>query len=89
MRQCVEARVPPAALQNQGDPFWRQTRASEGFLDLVFEDFFRRLDLPNLMRKTDYHRLAALVPRTAIDPEVLEVLDKIAAIAARARPTGD
>ncbi|MBM4061127.1 MAG: AAA family ATPase [Planctomycetes bacterium] len=88
MRRCVEARVPPAALRQPGDRFWRDTRASDGLLDPVFAEFFTQLGLPNLMRKTDYHRLARLVPARAIDPEVVQVLDAIAAVAERARPVG-
>ena len=86
MREAVHARIPPAALQNRADPWWSKTRASEEFLDLVFQDFFAKLGLPNLMRKTDYHRLASLVPRTMIDDEVVQVLDGIAAVAERANP---
>jgi predicted transcriptional regulator len=37
------------------------------------------------MRKTDYHTLAPLVARTDLDPEVVEKLDAIAGVAARAR----
>ena len=88
MRRCAEGRIPPVALRDRADSFWRQVRASEGFLDLVFDEFFRAVNLPNLMRKTDYHRLASLVPASAIDAEVLGVLDRIASVAARAVPAG-
>ena len=36
------------------------------------------------MRKSDYHELAALVPRDQIDKEVVEVLDAILETANRA-----
>jgi len=88
MRRCAAGRIPPVALQDRADSFWRQVRASEGFLDLVFDEFFRAVNLPNLMRKTDYHRLASLVPASAIDAEVVGVLDRIASVAARAVPAG-
>jgi hypothetical protein len=52
------------------------------------ENFFEELDLPNLMRKSDYHRLADLVPKELIDPEVSLVLDKIVEVASSARPAG-
>jgi hypothetical protein len=86
MRDSILARIPPPAFTNHEDPFWLQIRASEGFLDLVFQEFFSRLNLPNLMRKTDYHQLAALVRKADIDAEVIAVLDQIAAAAARAHP---
>ncbi|MFN7590827.1 MAG: AAA family ATPase [Planctomycetota bacterium] len=88
MRRCVEGRVPPKALGDRSDPFWLQVRASGDFMDLVFDEFFRAVRLPNLMRKTDYHRLAALVPAASIDPEVVAVLDRIASVAGRAKPVG-
>jgi len=37
------------------------------YLPHLFENFFRGLDLPNLMRKTDYHALARFVPAELID----------------------
>lgn len=40
------------------------------------------------MRKTDYHRLAALLPGDKIDPEIKYKLDSIAATADRARING-
>lgn len=51
--------------------------------------FLTELGLPNLMRKSDYHRLAALVPREGVAPEVTEVLDAIVEVAGRARPLRD
>jgi hypothetical protein len=63
-------------------------KASDDFLDPVFESFFAALELPNLMRKSDYHRLADLVPEELIDPEVSLVLDQVVAVASSARPAG-
>ncbi|MFM7733326.1 MAG: ATP-dependent nuclease [Cyanobium sp.] len=88
MRRCVEERVPPVALRNPGDRWWHTVKASDEFLDPVFETFFLELALPNLMRKTDYHRLADLVPIDLIDPEVSLVLDQVVAVASSARPAG-
>ena len=88
MHRCVEERVPPVALRNPADRWWDTVKASDDFLDLVFESFFEELGLPNLMRKSDYHRLADLVPAEAIDPEVTVVLDKIVEVALSANPAG-
>jgi hypothetical protein len=86
MSECVSDRLPPAARRDHNDVWWHTVKASDDFLDVVFEDFFKRVDLPNLMRKTDYHRLAELVPAELIDREVEHVLDRIVAVAAAARP---
>ncbi|MBM4395016.1 MAG: AAA family ATPase, partial [Deltaproteobacteria bacterium] len=86
MNRIARERIPPAAFRDRGDRWWSSVKASDDFLDPVFEEFFKELGLPNLMRKSDYHRLAGLVPAAEIAPEVAEVLDAIAAQAARARP---
>lgn len=89
MEETVRRLVPPIALENPNDRWWHETKASDAFLDRVFETYFQRLGLPNLMRKTDYHELAALVPADLIDPEVGEKLDAIADTATRAQPVRD
>ncbi|MEL7060376.1 MAG: AAA family ATPase [Acidobacteriota bacterium] len=89
MEACIEERVPPAALRDRDDPWWRTVKATDDFLDLVFDAFFERLELANWMRKTDYHTLAPLVPEALIDPEVEEKLDAIVAVARSARPLSD
>ena len=70
----------------KGSPWDAGTKVSDDFLDPLFQDFFKSLELPNLMRKTDYHTLAPYVPREAIDSEVSEVLDRIVAVQRRAAP---
>ncbi len=81
MRACVEERIPPVALRDPSDRWWSTVKASDELLDPVFERFFERVGLGNRMRKTNYHRLAALVPRDRVDPEIRQVLDAIAATA--------
>jgi ABC-type branched-subunit amino acid transport system ATPase component len=89
MRQCIEDLVPRVALRDLNDPWWRDTKATDEFLDRLFEMYFRRLGLANLMRKTDYHVLARLVPPEQIDPEIIEKLDLIVQVASRANPTNE
>jgi hypothetical protein len=67
-------------------PWSADIKASDDFLDPVFERYFRKLSLPNLMRKTDYHVLAGLVAQEIIDAEVGEKLDAIVHVAGQARP---
>ena len=86
MRQCVGDLVPPLALRDRGDPWWTTTKASDDFLDRLFAAYFDKLGLPNLMRKSDYHELARLVPKDLIDAEVREKLDAIVDAAGKAKP---
>jgi hypothetical protein len=64
-------------------------KASDEYLEPVFAAFFRRLELPNLMNKSDYHQLAGFVPLDGIDPEVIAALDAIADAAAAALPRNE
>jgi len=86
MRECIEDFVPRAAQRDLTDRWWIDTKASDEFLDRLFEAFFTKLGLPNLVSKTHYHRLARCVPLEQIDPEIGAVLDAIAKIANRATP---
>ncbi len=81
MEERIRDLVPPVALRNPDDRWWREVKASDDFLDRVFESYFAELGLPNLMRKTDYHQLARLVPPELIADEVKEKLDVIAQVA--------
>jgi len=67
-------------------PWSDDTKASDEFLDRLFELFFESLELPNLLRKSDYHQLAAFVEPQDLDPEVSEVLDAIVQTAQDAAP---
>lgn len=89
MEQIVADLVPPAAMRDSSDPWWHRMKATGDFLDRVFAAYFQKLGLPNIMRKTDYHVLATLVPANMIDPEVTAKLDAIAEVAVAARPARD
>lgn len=67
-------------------PWGPDIKASDDFLDRVFKRFYDTLNLPNLMTKTDYHRLAACLPRDLIDGKFVEKLDAVVDVAQRARP---
>jgi energy-coupling factor transporter ATP-binding protein EcfA2 len=86
MRECIEDFVPRAAQRDLTDRWWSDTKASDDFLDRLFEAFFTKLGLPNLMNKTHYHRLARCVPLEQVDPEIGLVLDAIVSVANRATP---
>jgi len=87
MDECIRDLVPPLAMRNLGDSWWVDTKASTDFLDRLFEMFFKRLKLPNLLLKTNYHVLAKYVGGDQIDPEISEKLDLILGVAKKARST--
>jgi hypothetical protein len=88
MRECIQEVT--AALQTLGrpSPWSDDVKASDDFLNPLFDRYFRMLALPNLLQKTDYHVLASLVPADKLDPEVTEKLDGILSVAKRAKPKG-
>jgi len=71
------------------EPWSPKTKVTGDFLDPLFEKYFEGLKLPNLLRKSDYHLLARLVPKDKIDPEVAEKLDAIVEVASQAKPRRD
>ncbi len=89
MRSLVADLVPPVALRDQKHEWWSKTKVTDGFLDPLFVEYFKKLELPNLMLKRDYHQLARFLKPESIDPEVKEKLDAILAVAEQARPRTD
>lgn len=89
MRECITEVTAALATLSRPSPWSDDIKASDEFLKPVFERFFKKLGLPNLLRKTDYHVLAGLVPRDRLAPEVTAKLDAILAVAKKARPNGE
>ena len=86
MQECIDEIAPPIALKNRDDEWWRNVKASDEFLDRVFQLYFEKLALPNLLRKSDYHQLARFVSSALLDAEVTEKLDGILEVARTAQP---
>jgi hypothetical protein len=86
MHDIITDLVPPIALRDPDNSWWVSVKATDGFLDPLFDRFFRELNLDNLMRKTDYHVLAQYLAQKDIHPEIVEKLDAILQVAQAARP---
>ncbi len=86
MEECIADWVPRPVLHDLDNKWWRTTKVTDDFLDLVFEAFFKKLNLPNLMRKTDYHRLARFLPKKEFDPEISTVLDMLVVVKQQSKP---
>jgi hypothetical protein len=84
MEQAI-AEVEQAS-QILGRDIWSpDTKATDEALDPIFRRYFARLNMSVLFRKADYHSLTHHVPRSLIDPEVIEKLDAIVGIAGHAK----
>jgi ABC-type transport system involved in cytochrome c biogenesis ATPase subunit len=86
MREAIAEVSVALKTLGKPDPWSPDIKASDDFLAPLFKKYFEKLVLPNLMPKTNYHVLAKLVPKEKIDPEVIEKLDAIVAVAAKAKP---
>lgn len=87
MQECIEDFVPRAALRNLSDKWWTETKASTDFLDRLFELYYQKLGLPNLMRKNGYYGLVKYIDKSQVPDEVKVVLEEILKIGKKSRPT--
>jgi ABC-type transport system involved in cytochrome c biogenesis ATPase subunit len=71
---------------DKGSPWDINTKVSDDFLTPLFEKYFKKLGLPNIMAKKNFHELAQFVPKDKLDPEIKEKLDEIVRIARSAKP---
>jgi energy-coupling factor transporter ATP-binding protein EcfA2 len=86
MRESIREVADALRTLDKPDPWSREIKATDDFLDPVFRKFFSKLHLPLTFRKSDYHVLARFVPKELFDPEIKEKLDRIAAVAETATP---
>jgi hypothetical protein len=86
MEEAIEEIAQAVRRLRRADPCDPNIKASDDFLDPLFDLFYQKLGLPNLTRKTDYHTLAPFVAAEELDPEVKEKLDAIMSVAEKATP---
>ena len=60
MRECIQEIGSALRTLRRIEPWSADIKATDDFLDPLFQLFFDKLQLPNLLRKTDYHVLARL-----------------------------
>jgi hypothetical protein len=88
MNEAIEKVASALRTLGRPEPFSADIKASDEFLDPVFEAYFKKLGLPNALRKTNYYVLVQFVPEHLISPEVTEKLDAIVEVARSAKPVG-
>jgi ABC-type arginine transport system ATPase subunit len=77
MEECIDEIERAIDTLDGPSPWGPDIKATDEFLDRVFSRFYKRLNSPALIRKTDYHRLAEFLKVEDIDPEIREKLDAI------------
>jgi hypothetical protein len=88
MREAIDE-VTKALEIDDKSPWSPDVKATDEVLDRVFKLFFKKLDLPLQLRKSEYHVLASLMPREELDGEITEKLDAIVTMAKKAKPKTD
>jgi hypothetical protein len=88
MRESIPELEQALRTLGKGSPWDPETKVSDDFLLPLFQNYFRKLGIPNLMAKSNFHELAFFVPRNKIDPEVGEKLDTIVGVAESQRARG-
>lgn len=88
MEESIDEIASALAALGKPDPWSPDLKASDEFLNPLFRAFYGKLQLPNVMSKTDFHTLAPFVSVEDIDGEVRATLDAIANVAELARTSG-
>lgn len=88
MREAITEVTAARRTLGQSDPFSEDAKASDECFAPIFQNYFQKLGVSNLMQKTDYHTLVPFVPLERIAPEISEKLDIIADVASNGRPRG-
>ena len=89
MEEAIEETEKNLETRGKGSPWSPETKTSDDFLNPLFDAFFKKLKLDNLMQRTNYHTLVQYVSPDEIDPEVSDVLDTILEVSNRAYPMTD
>ncbi|MEI9476584.1 MAG: AAA family ATPase [Deltaproteobacteria bacterium] len=85
MRESIQEIETALRTLGKGSPWDANTKASDDFLAPLFENYFKKLKLPNLMAKKNFYELAYLTPTEKLDPEIKGKLDAIVHIANSAK----
>ena len=90
MREAIAEVRSAMRTLGKGSPWGSEVKVSDDFLTPLFQNYFQKLGLPNLMNKKDFYELAEYVPEDEIDTEIRAKLDAIVRVAASATPgTGE
>ena len=84
MNQSIDEVEAALNQLGKGSPWDADMKVSDEFLTPLFETYFGKLNLPNVMDKKSFYELARFLEADEIDREVVDKLDAIAAVATEA-----
>ena len=90
MEREIEKLEAARKIQRLSSPFSRDVKASNETLETLFENFAEAIGMRQpLLRKADFYKLVPCLPEDEIDPEIVEKLDAIYAVAKKAKTPQD
>ena len=84
MRDAIQEIRSALKTLGRDSPWSPDIKARDDFLDPLFRTYHKKLNLPNLMPKRNFHQLVQHLPESEIDPEIGSKLAAIASVAAAA-----
>jgi AAA15 family ATPase/GTPase len=75
MQECIELLTTPLYLKDLNHQWWKDAKLSSDWLDLIFPEFYKKLNLPQDFYKRDYYQLINLLELKNIDNEITENLN--------------
>ena len=77
MQAAIRKYTIPAYLEDLNDDWWNDAKLSDEWLDKIFPEFYKQLNIPQDFYKRDYYQLISLLGKKDIHDEVSEKLDAI------------
>ncbi|MDP8210960.1 MAG: AAA family ATPase [Candidatus Stygibacter australis] len=71
--------------EDNGDLWGSKIKASEKVLDKIFKNFSQKMNIPLILRKSDYYLLVKFLPLELIDKEIIQILDIINEVAIKSQ----
>ena len=77
MKQTIEDITPPLYLKDLSQEWWSKTKLTDEWLDIIFAEFYKKMNIKQDFYKRDYYELIKLMKPNDIDSEITEKLDLI------------
>ncbi len=77
MQQVIDDNTIPKNLRELYNDWWNDTKLSDEWLDKIFPEFYKQLNIPQDFYKRDYYQLISLLNKEDIPTEISEKLDII------------
>ncbi len=70
----------------KGNPYSDDFKASDEFMEPLFREYSKKMEIPLILRKNEFYKLVNYIPDDLIDSEIAEKLDLILAVSRKAKP---